>query len=526
MNALARKLARGVDVACRMSTAIGLLLLLALASVAGTLVEQQIDPQNALREYGPFWHGLFSFVGVYHLYRTPWFLAVGGVLVVSLCLCIYRNGPRLWRQTYVPKKPAGAGVLAAWPLVYRAKGTSVAVEGLLGQYGFKPVGRYANGAVYYRRGRAGRLGYFLTHGGVLCLCVAALLSGFFGFRGQANLLEGQATNHVWLDGGAAQKIPFILRDDNFVLNFYDNGMPRQYTTTLTLMDGKQNTLTQRDIAVNDPLHWGAYSIYQSSFGDGGSTLDLQVRSIRKGTLSKPLKGKVHGKLQSGDGYSFELTDFHPETVEMMLTRPGQQVPQAENFGPSVDYILRGPDMTPIQLRAYLDKPWLIGLGDGENHFSPAFLGLDPTKPGGWALLADLLKHEGDRENQPIKTWAAALRQVGSTHLKHANEDMRLKRGLGAVTAGQLVAGRIPYLLVIKGFNYKPYTGILVSYDPGADFFWIGAMGTILGIMLMLYFPLCRAWLIKDDKGFTLAANTSHPGALEGLARAIDKGAPC
>jgi len=57
---------------------------------------------------------------------------------------------------------------------------------------------------------------------------------------------------------------FEVRCNNFTIEFYDNGMPKDYRSSLTILENGKEILT-RDIEVNDPLTYKGITFYQSSY---------------------------------------------------------------------------------------------------------------------------------------------------------------------------------------------------------------------------------------------------------------------
>jgi cytochrome c biogenesis protein len=60
-------------------------------------------------------------------------------------------------------------------------------------------------------------------------------------------------------------LDFEILCDDFDISFYDNGAPKEYRSSLTIIEhGKQ--VYKKDIIVNDPLRYKGVNIFQSSYG--------------------------------------------------------------------------------------------------------------------------------------------------------------------------------------------------------------------------------------------------------------------
>ncbi|MDX1574394.1 MAG: cytochrome c biogenesis protein ResB, partial [Methylophaga sp.] len=92
-----------------MELAITLLLTLAIASVIGTVLQQNQPYTDYVIKFGPFWFEVFEKLGLYDVYSAVWFLAILALLVVSTTVCVVRNAPAMVRdiwqlRTQVQKK--------------------------------------------------------------------------------------------------------------------------------------------------------------------------------------------------------------------------------------------------------------------------------------------------------------------------------------------------------------------------------------------------------------------------------------
>lgn len=81
-----------------MRFAVALLAILAIASIIGTVIEQNQPMQNYVVQFGAFWAEIFHFLGLFDVYASSWFVLIMLFLVVSTALCVWRNTPQYWRQ--------------------------------------------------------------------------------------------------------------------------------------------------------------------------------------------------------------------------------------------------------------------------------------------------------------------------------------------------------------------------------------------------------------------------------------------
>lgn len=215
-----------------MRTAVGLLALAALVSLVGTVLPQGLPVQDYVVEFGPIFARVLWGSGLTDVFRAWWFLAVLGLVMASVAVCLLRNGPLIYKQIFLPRQVPGAAKRAFWAPDGQRLGTDWCR--CLRKAGFRRVG-VVEGYEVWQRGVGNRVGYFLVHMGVLGVALAGLLTGFLGWRGTLNLREGEADHValVWHGAVAEPKfLPFDVRNEGFEIEQYPSGMPKRYASHL------------------------------------------------------------------------------------------------------------------------------------------------------------------------------------------------------------------------------------------------------------------------------------------------------
>jgi cytochrome c biogenesis protein len=515
-----------MHIASRMSTAVMLLGVLAIASLAGTFLEQGLPVTAYADRFGSFWYTVFDMLGLFNVYAAPWFLAVGLVLAFSVACCLWRNGPAILAMAHPPKKVPLQSILKCWPL-YRTYPLAQAemVTDALQKAGYTLRGTHGDW-LYYRIGAANRWGYFFTHIGVLVLCVAGLVSGLAGWRGTTNLTDGESYAATWLrqEGQMVSKpLPFTIRNDGFGMDFYNTGMPSNFYSDLTLLENGL-IVKQGQIAVNHPMFYKGYAIYQASFGDAGSEITFRLRRLRDtADLSPPVRARVRENVRNDTtGEQVDIVDFRANTVESVFQDDTQTTPTFTDVGPSVDYILRVPDKSPLQLRSYMLHPHLVGLGDGQGNYTPMPLGLNPKEPEGWAMLAQLRKLYAEKTAKGDDVDALNLmKMAASGHLQQETAGERFAVAARVLQAAQVLAQTdLPAVLILDSFNQRLYTGLQVAHDPGADIFWVGGLLLVLGATLMSLFGFGRVWVGREGAHLIISGQSARIGVLMALGAAL------
>jgi cytochrome c biogenesis protein len=259
---------------CSVKLTIVLLLSLALTSIIGTVIPQNDNPDAYLHAFGAFRYQLLSTLGIFDMYHSWWFQGLLLLLTLNIVVCsidrlsgswklIFNRNPtvrperftrRSDARTLTDKRDAEELAKIYEPLIAR-------------RYRYCKVTRSDDGAVIYgEKGRWSRLGVYVVHMSVILLLVGGLVGSFFGFEGYVNIPEGEATDVIRIrNTGEIHRLGFQIRCDDFNLTLYKTGAPKEYRSSLSILEGDK-AVKQKDIIVNDPLRYRGINIFQSSYG--------------------------------------------------------------------------------------------------------------------------------------------------------------------------------------------------------------------------------------------------------------------
>ncbi|MBV8649350.1 cytochrome c biogenesis protein ResB [Paludibacterium sp.] len=394
-----------------MRFAIGLLTILAIASVIGTVLKQNEPYPNYAFEFGQYWFQVFATLGLYDVYHAGWFIAILAFLMLSTTLCIIRNAPGFVRDMRTFRSKASERSLAAMKHTALIEGHAdlAAVSGYLQRQGFrlKTTARDDGSTlIAAKKGSLSRLGYFFAHGAMLVICIGGLIdgnlplkaaewlgqvapetqdlpqsqipaisrlsAGNLSFRGDVTISENKSADVVFINNGPGylvQELPFIVTLRRFNVDYYSNGMPKLFASDIEVTDKASGKVTQARVEVNHPLVVDGIAIYQASFGDGGSPLKFKawnldhpqaapvdIDGISKANQPLVANGRDF-RLELGDLRVFNVEDMSGNNANggslrdrMKDAREVTRARQLKNVGPSIEYKIR--DNTG-QAREYL-----------------------------------------------------------------------------------------------------------------------------------------------------------------------------
>lgn len=271
--------------------AIGLLLVIAIASGIGTAVPQKESEAFYHQLYDPRpWLGLLNGDGVLslqldHVYSSSWFLALLAWLALSLLLCSWRRQwPALrsalrWVDYQSPRQLSKLSV--AETVVAGAPGSSLDKLGsLLQAQGWQIQSQ--PGRLAARKGLLGRLGPLLVHAGLVVLMLGAAWGALAGQRSEQFLAPGRSLD-LLNSRGQSQ---LVVALDGFSVQRDPAGRPEQFTSQLRLLDGENGPEVKRaEISVNHPLRFRGITLYQADW----ALATISVQLGKSPVLDLPLQ---------------------------------------------------------------------------------------------------------------------------------------------------------------------------------------------------------------------------------------------
>lgn len=383
-----------------MNLAIMLLCALGISSAIGTMLKQNQPFEDYLLRFGPFWFEVFKDLGLYNIYASSWFLAINAFLVVSTLVCVYRNAPGMlreissWKDSMQHRSLAGMRHSVHLPFTASQQATCDDAAALLVSAGYQVRAKPQGGAVLLsaKKGMFNRLGYVLAHLSIAVICLGGAMDSSFqfaikewlgqikietrnipaaevpaiswldednwSFRGNVNLPEGSSADLVFLNHGEGylvQKLPFEIELKDFRIEHYSTGQPKSFESDLIIHDPDLDAPIEKTISVNHPLIHKGLAIYQASFQDGGSELQLKTWPLlgnQSDSIDLDLAVFTDKALSlQGENYQLELDDFRLFNINPVLDDKGEK--DFKNFGPNFTVRLRNSAGQALEYQTYM-----------------------------------------------------------------------------------------------------------------------------------------------------------------------------
>lgn len=328
---------------CSLKLTIILLLLLAVTSIIGTVIQQNASAAEYIREYGQGTYNLFRMLQVTDMYHSAWFVGILALFCLNLICCSIKNFPRAWRFVSKPTRIASPGLLknsansAEFTSGASREQLSREISGLLKKEFAATTSNEAEGTLHLfaQKGLYSRFGAYITHLSILIIIAGALIGNLFGIKGQVNITEGEQVDYIWTSSGEQLPLGFSVSCENFEVLFYENSMrPKDYYSDLVITENGQTVaikgLEKTRIEVNKPLTHNGFTFYQASYGSAGDTrFSFSVTENSTGEIQK-LKVSSGEHIPLNNGYSFAVTNY---------------AENFRNFGPAVQVHVNAPDGT-------------------------------------------------------------------------------------------------------------------------------------------------------------------------------------
>ena len=489
-----------------MRTALILLFLLALASVVGSLVPQQMNSPERVAQFEaahPLVGLFYRKAGFFQVFGSWWFTLITTLLFISLFACLIPRTRATIRSTR--QRPIQAREIDSFPL-YREVRVEAAPQAVLAS-SRRVLSRrlFRTSAdetqVAAEKGVAREIGSLLFHWAFVLILLGVFIGKGTGYAGHATIIEGQ----TWIDArsnyfGQVRTGRFFAENFSgigihlvdFQDTFRSSGIPMDFVSRVELLDASGAVVNSAEIRVNHPVHFQGMDIFQYGFGWA------PVVQIRQG-------GKViaSGPVAMGQ-------DPAPVGVPA-LALPWIGTEKATSLAPNVG----------VSLEFWPD--------------SAAFLNLQATgQPVQMTTLnAPIIRfsaYEG-KIFDPATTLrldTSGMTKLGS-HIVGQGQTVDLRTG-EALTPDPKT-GKIDFgnRLTISFPSVRQYTVLQVSRDRGVSIVLLAAILILLGLLPALYTARRKVWVrvlpagtgsVVQVGGFSLQRKSQFEEEFARLVRAL------
>jgi len=263
------------------------LVTLAVTSIIGTIIPQKEPLAFYTGKYGEATAKVFQALDIPDMYNSWWFLALLSLLSINLIICSIDRFPNVWKQIKadnlaVPlKRIQKMGQRSSWTSKLSHAETVQKIKRQTGKKGWKMREREIEEGtlLFAQKGAWSRTGVYLVHASILIIFAGAIVGTLLGFKGSVLIYEGRSTDKIYtFEDGQSIDLGFTVQCDKFDIEYYNNGMPKDYRSNLTVLE-KDNVVLQTSIEVNSPMTYKGITFYQSSY-EGTQNFILEVTNLK------------------------------------------------------------------------------------------------------------------------------------------------------------------------------------------------------------------------------------------------------
>ncbi len=292
-----------VAVLANLKVAIALLLLIALFSILGTVIEQG-QTLDFYRENYPEHPALFGFlsykvilaIGLEHVYGSWWFLTLLILFGTSLTACTFnRQLPILKasKRWFYYTKPQSFEKLPLATEIVGGNLTQLAQS--LQSKNYKVY--QADDRLYARKGLIGRIGPIIVHASMLLVLIGSIWGSLTGFIAQEMVPSGdtfKVRNITESGAWSASQVPkdWSVRVNRFWIDYTPKGNIDQFYSDLSVLDKDGKEVDRQTIHVNKPLKYKGVSFYQANW---------DIHAIKFTLNNSPILQLPVNKLESQNG---------------------------------------------------------------------------------------------------------------------------------------------------------------------------------------------------------------------------------
>lgn len=253
--------------------AVVLILVTLIAAFLGALFPQAPSwASSSPQDYAQWLNGIrqrhggltdfYNAIGLFDAYGSIWFRALCSLLIINTVTCTINRIPGIWRSVFGSKVVMGDGFFANSG--HRASLPGMQLDRVTdtlrqARYRIKVAQDGATTYLYADRNAWAKLGTLGTHLSIVLFLAGAILGGLFGW----------ANDEVVIGEGSSFTVPrgynFQVRLNDFQEEWYIQGMPKSYSSDLSVIDGGQE-VERKTIQVNDPLVYKGIKFSQAFYG--------------------------------------------------------------------------------------------------------------------------------------------------------------------------------------------------------------------------------------------------------------------
>lgn len=473
--------------------ALGLIGFLALISLLGVVIPQLPSEMRGNPAAESAWYTLqderlgllyqpMASLGMFEIFRTPYFIGGLALLVMSVCVCTANRLPPIWRNVFEPQTRVPEEYLTRSDAAVTFDAASVSpVEAELRRRRFRVSTTREGDSTYVFADRYpwAQFATFISHLALILFLAGGFVTVLTSREQQVLIGEGETPLPVFaVDDPDHMQIAV----EDAVGEFDASGFPLDFRTELVVyQDGEE--VARGVTTVNDPLTYNGYKFHQSVYFPDGAA--LEVRDAESGRL------------------------LYDEVLALVSQAPTPRIVVRDASGAVImDDTIVPTDFFPEAAGTFValqDRFFWIGARPSDSQSGWQLVVYETTRENSAAVLTE--GQQQDFEGLSVRfvgvttvpsvevSGVPGLDGTGIAELSRGPEGSLLTVG---TIGGRALALSPDEPVVVDGREYtfkgtREFSGITVRRDPGSTFIWVATGLFLLGLILTFYTPRRRLW---------------------------------
>lgn len=295
-----------------MKFGIGLLIIIGLVSIIGTLIPQGNSPDFYLQNYSNFWSGIILAFDFDKVYSSWWYILLSLMLLINLFLCSVNRFRPIFKKSF--KAPDPRAYLKNEDKFIKVSKTPEEILKKLRIKDYKKEEIDSKEVYWSFGGKIGHLGSWLTHLSIIVIMLAFAYGRYKGFDEFAHGVPGTVMD--------LENSDYKIRVDQYDILFRKDYTVEQYITTLSILDKDGKKVDEGVTMVNHPFRFEDFNIYQNSTGWAYDAMLFKDEKLYEEKLM--YKGDFF--VADDEKIALQFVDFYPDFDPTDPTRPRTKSP--------------------------------------------------------------------------------------------------------------------------------------------------------------------------------------------------------
>lgn len=262
---------------------------------------------------------IFLLFEMYDVYHSWWFGVLILLLALNLIACSIARLPNIWIDAKRPLKKINDSIFkkASQKKVLNVKHLKIPL------FSKNEETWKENGIQYffYEQHPFARCGVYIVHSALLFIMFGSIIVTQLGISGLMNIQEGKSSQNVLINNAGKinklHQLNFLVHCNQFKLKTHTDESPFEYESDLSIysLDDNKSSIINKTIKVNEPLEYGGYTFYQSSYNTIGKPKSINISVANRSKDNEDKFTNYH--IQIGETVQIKGTNDFADKIKIL-----------------------------------------------------------------------------------------------------------------------------------------------------------------------------------------------------------------